>query len=143
PGPRSSWGAAAAEPGGPGAGRRAAVRLTRRGPGPRQHRQRTCPLSTPGRRRPGSRQPSLNRRARLPGGAARPTRPGTSERLQGGLFFLDDLEELVQLGDLEDFVDLRGDVAQDQPPAGRLQLLVECDELAEGGARQVLHVAEI
>ena len=59
----------------------------------------------------------------------RPTRAwrsaaGVSERLQGGLLFLLNVEELVELGDLEDLVDLRVDVAQDQPAAGRLQLLV-------------------
>src|SRR5689334_11657160 len=53
------------------------------------------------------------------------------ERLQGGLLFLLDVEELVQFRDLEDLVDLRVDVAQDQPAAGRLQFLVERDQLPQ------------
>src|SRR5205807_7642763 len=39
------------------------------------------------------------------------------ERLQGSLLFLLDVEKLIQLGDLEDLVDLRVDVAKDQAPA--------------------------
>src|SRR5262249_24324974 len=53
-----------------------------------------------------------------------------SERLQGGLLLLHDLEELVELGDFEDFVDLRIDIAEDEPAARLLQLLVQGDQLA-------------
>src|SRR5262245_25608348 len=72
-----------------------------------------------------------------------PGAPRASERLKGGLLFLHDLEEAVQLGDLEHLVDLRVDVAQDQLAAGRLQLLVEGDELAECGAGEVFDVGEV
>src|SRR5262249_34899376 len=65
------------------------------------------------------------------------------EGLQGGLLFLLDVEEPVEPGDLEDLVDLGVDVAQDQAAARGLQLLVERDELTQGGARQVFHVAEV
>src|SRR5438105_1693237 len=54
-----------------------------------------------------------------------------------------DIEDLVQLGDLEDLVYLRIDVTQDQAAACRLQLLVERDQLAQGRAGQVLDVAEV
>src|SRR5262249_20749964 len=69
--------------------------------------------------------------------------PGRLERLQGRLLVLLDVEELVQLGDLEDLVDLGIDVGQDQPAAGRLEFLVQGDELAQGGAGEVLDVAEV
>ncbi len=66
-----------------------------------------------------------------------------SERLQRRLLFFDDLEELVQLGDLKDFVDLRIDVAQDEPATGLLKLLVQRDEFTEGSAGEVFDVAEV
>src|SRR5579883_525641 len=56
------------------------------------------------------------------------------KRLQGRLLFLLDLEDLVNL---------RVDVAQDQPAADALELLVEGDELAERGAGEVFDVAEV
>src|SRR5438067_4250612 len=45
-----------------------------------------------------------------------------SKRLQAALLVLLNIEEPVELGDFENFVDLRIDVAKNQPPAGRLQL---------------------
>src|ERR1700733_10336222 len=66
-----------------------------------------------------------------------------SENLEGGLLVLLDVKELVEPGDLEDFVDGRVDAAQHQLAAGGGHLLVERDELAEGGAREVLDVAEV
>src|SRR5262249_57860366 len=92
--------------------------------------------------------PRLRKRDRTPPVAVRPaTRGGpaaaASERLQRRLLFLLDVEQLVQLRDLEDLVDLRVNVAQDQPAAHRVDLLVERDELAQGGAGEVLDVAEV
>src|SRR5262249_34822708 len=66
-----------------------------------------------------------------------------SERLKGCLLFLVNLEELVELGDLEDLKNLRGDIAEDQLPPRTLQLLVQRDQLPQRGAREVLHVAEV
>jgi hypothetical protein len=54
-----------------------------------------------------------------------------SKGLQGRLLFLFDLEELVEFGDLENFVNLRVDITQDQPSADRLQLLIQRNQLAE------------
>src|SRR5579885_2017254 len=70
------------------------------------------------RRRPGFAHPEqpLLRPARggLPRGPGPGRRgPDPSERLQGGLLLLLDVEELVQFRDLEDLVDLGVDVAQD------------------------------
>ncbi len=59
------------------------------------------------------------------------------------MLILVDLEELVELGDLKHFVDLRVNIAEDQPPPRRLELLVQRDELAQRGTGEVLHVAEI
>src|SRR5438067_7317414 len=70
-------------------------------------------------------------------------RTRSSEGLQGSLLFLLDVEELVELGDLEHFVNLGMDVAQDQASLGGLQLLVERDQLPQGGARQVFDVVEV
>src|SRR5438874_7216679 len=67
----------------------------------------------------------------------------TSERLQAGLLVLDDGEQLVELGDLEDFVDLGVDLAQYQFTAGALQLPVQGDQLAQRGAGQELDVLEV
>src|SRR5579859_3799661 len=53
------------------------------------------------------------------------------ERLKGFLLFLLDGEEPVELGDLEDLVDLGVDVAQDEPALDLLQFRVEFDELAQ------------
>src|SRR3954462_11243148 len=66
-----------------------------------------------------------------------------SERLQGALLVLVDHEQLVELGDLEHFVDLRVDVAEDELAAGRLELAVERDELAQRRRGQELNVAEV
>src|ERR1051325_10815691 len=63
--------------------------------------------------------------------------------LQSRLLVLLDVEQLVELGDLEDLVNLRVDAAQDQPAAGGIHLLVQGDELAQRGARQVFDVAEV
>src|SRR5207244_7862672 len=52
-------------------------------------------------------------------------------------------EQLVELGDLEDRVDLRVDLAQDQLAAGALELAVERDQLAQRGAGQELDVLEV
>src|SRR5581483_1549664 len=63
---------------------------------------------------------------RGPGPGGNPRRAGRlqfrarSERLERRLLFLLDVEELVQARDLEDLVNLRVDVAQDQPAADRL-----------------------
>ena len=46
----------------------------------------------------------------FPGFAAK-SKADPLKRLQGGLFFFLDIEQLVQLGDLEDLVDRRIDVA--------------------------------
>src|SRR5436305_11987005 len=78
-----------------------------------------------------------NERLRRPGNGP----PGSAaiglKRLQRRLFFGLDVEELVELRNLEDFVDRRVDVAEDQPAAGLLQLLVERNELGQGGAGEV------
>src|SRR5262249_28374528 len=66
-----------------------------------------------------------------------------SERLECGLLVLVDLEQFVELGDLEDLVNLPGDLAHDQLAAGVLHLLVQRDELAEGGGGEELDVAEV
>src|SRR5689334_23074290 len=63
--------------------------------------------------------------------------------LQRGLLLLLNVEELIELGDLEHFVDVRVDVAQDELAARRLDLLVQGDELAERGAGKVFDVAEV
>src|SRR5207248_11567312 len=52
-------------------------------------------------------------------------------------------EELVELGDFEDLANLRIDGAQDQFAARPLDLLVQGDQLAQGGTRHVLDIAEI
>src|SRR5262249_22512555 len=38
---------------------------------------------------------------------------------------------------------VRGNVAQDQPAAGGVDLLVQRDELAQGGTRKIIDVAEV
>src|SRR5439155_3677000 len=82
-------------------------------------------------------------RASLSTGRSRtPARPA-SERLQAGLLVLDDGEQLVELGDLEDFVDLGVDLAQHELAAGALQLAVQGDQLAQRGAGQELDVLEV
>src|SRR5216683_3755226 len=70
-------------------------------------------------------------------------KPCWSKHLQAFLFVAANDKEFVQLGDLEDFADLRIDVAQDEPAARGLDLLVQGNELAQGRARHVLHVAEV
>src|SRR5262249_9780917 len=57
--------------------------------------------------------------------------------------FLLNVEELVEPRDFEDLVDLRVDVAQDQPAAHRLKLLVQSDQLTESGTGEELHIAEV
>ena len=66
-----------------------------------------------------------------------------SKGLQGGLFVFLDVEQFVELGDLEDFEDLVVDIAHHQLAAGRIDFLVEGDELAQGGAGEILDIAEI
>src|SRR5207253_10267579 len=63
--------------------------------------------------------------------------------LQCCLLLLLDVEELVELGNLEHLVDVRVDVAQDELAAGGLDLLVQSDELAEGGTGEIFDIAEI
>src|SRR5262245_46292559 len=65
-----------------------------------------------------------------------------SEGLERGLLVLVDLEQFIELGDLEDFVDLLGDVAHHQLPAGPLNLAVHGDELTQRRAGEELDVAE-
>src|SRR5207253_2740582 len=65
------------------------------------------------------------------------------ERLDGFLLFAVDVEEFVELGDLENFVDLVADVAEDEAAPGLRQLLVQGDQLGQGGAGEVLDVGEI
>src|SRR5262249_17389944 len=62
--------------------------------------------------------------------------------LQASLFVLLDNEKLVEPGDLEDFVNLGMNVAQDQLAADRVQFLVEGDQLSQGRTGQVLQGAE-
>src|SRR5205085_11294952 len=69
--------------------------------------------------------------------------PQSAECLQGLLFLFLDVEELVQARDLEDLVDLRIDIAEDQAALGGLHLLVQRDQLAERGAGEVLDVGEV
>jgi len=59
------------------------------------------------------------------------------------LFRFLDLEKLIQLRDLEYFVNLRVDVTQDQPAAAPLQLLVQRYQLAKGRAGEILDVAKV
>src|SRR5262249_52982905 len=79
----------------------------------------------------------------------KPGQGGTSrnrdrlKRLQGRLFFLLNVEQLVQLGNFKDLVDLRIDIAQDQPAADRVHLLVEGDEFPQGRAGEVLDIAKV
>lgn len=65
---------------------------------------------------------SAVRSARCPSLAGHP--PPRSKRLEGGLLFLLNVEKLIQLGDLEHLVNLGVDVAEDQPSAHGLKLLV-------------------
>jgi hypothetical protein len=65
------------------------------------------------------------------------------ESLQSCLFFFLNIKEFVEFSNLENFVDLRFDIAQDKPPASRVDLFVERDELAESGTGQVFDVAEV
>src|SRR5437667_5637083 len=53
---------------------------------------------------------------------------GRSKLLQAFLFIAANDEELVQLGDFEDFPDLRIDVTQDEPAARGLDLFVQRNE---------------
>src|SRR5262249_6735448 len=79
-------------------------------------------------------------------GASAPAPPAPragSERLQRRLLVLLDAEKLVQASDLEHLVNLRADVAKNQFAARVLDLLVEGDEFSEGGAGEVLDVAEV
>jgi hypothetical protein len=66
-----------------------------------------------------------------------------SKHLQGGLLVFLDVEQLVELGDLENFVNLRVDIAQDESAARGLQFLVQGDQLPQGRAGKVLDVAEV
>jgi adenine-specific DNA methylase/SAM-dependent methyltransferase len=79
--------------------------------------------------------------------ALREPTPGIPRNLlqcrQGVLLAVTDHELPVQAGEREHLVDLRVDAAQDEPAARGLQLLAERDQLAQGGARQVLHVMEV
>src|SRR5262245_41542665 len=65
------------------------------------------------------------------------------KRLQGGLLFLFDLEQFIEFGDLEDLVDLRINIAQDELAAGLIDFLVERDELAQSRTGEIFHVAKI
>src|SRR5262249_42324165 len=65
------------------------------------------------------------------------------EGLKGRLLVGQDGEQLIELGDLEHLADLLGDVAQHQLAPDGLDLAVHGDELAQGGARQELDVAEV
>src|SRR5262245_8064661 len=66
-----------------------------------------------------------------------------SKGLQSGLFFLLNIKDFVQLGDLKDFVNLRIDVAEYQSTLRVLQLLIQGDELSERGAGKIFDVAEV
>src|SRR5205085_2565273 len=89
--------------------------------------------------------PSFEGRRPAAGGQVRPAGEGPAplEGLQGGLLLLLDVEEFIEFGDLKYLVYLRIDVAQDQPAAYALQLLVEGDQLAQRRAGEVLDVAEV
>jgi hypothetical protein len=74
--------------------------------------------------------------------ALRAGTPGL-ESLECRLFFLLNIEEFVELGNLKDLVNLRVNVTQDQLALGGVHLLVEGDKLAQRGAGQVFHVAKV
>src|SRR5260370_6350754 len=82
-------------------------------------------------------------RGRLPTAPPRGRGDGgvPSEGLQRRLLVGLNGDELVQSGDLEHLPDAVVDVTQHQLAADALDLLVQGDELAEGGARQVFDVA--
>src|SRR5438067_65239 len=65
------------------------------------------------------------------------------EAFERVLLRVEDPKHLVELGDAEDFLDFRLDVAQPQLAAGGLHLLIERHQLAEGGAGKVLDVREV
>src|SRR5262245_43405917 len=63
--------------------------------------------------------------------------------LQSGLLLRLNIEEFVELGNFENFVYLRIDIAEHEPAVYLLKFLIEGDQFGQGGAGKILHVAEI
>src|SRR5262249_8787542 len=70
-------------------------------------------------------------------------RAARSERVECGLLLSGDLEDLVEPRDPENFQQVGVNAAELELPFDSPDLLLEVDELAERGAREVLDVAEI
>ena len=71
------------------------------------------------------------------------TTPDTTELCLEIIVFFPNIEELVQAGDFEDFVNLRIDIAEDQTPPHRLQLFVQGDEFPKRGAGEEFDITEV
>jgi len=66
-----------------------------------------------------------------------------SKRLQGRLLIFLNVEQLVELGNLENFVNVLGNVAHHQFAAAGLNLFVQGNEFAQCSAGEIFDVAEV
>jgi hypothetical protein len=66
-----------------------------------------------------------------------------SKSFQGFFLIVADVEQLIQFGDGEDFVNVWPNAAESQLSFGPLDLLIHRNEFAKRGARQIFHVGKI